>query len=280
MIWCWPWVAAACAGLPGIGERPQSAVEPYLGLYRGSFETALTEDPADDLNYNPCEPTSGQECLTHHAPLTEILLELRRDADGQVRLTFFRTGEDLATRRPLDLLGRGCGTRLGGLASLESADGHRGAVATFPLTAENRICLGKLRPVSRHHVRLELHPGAAESKREIDVVIDRNVRDTNYLYVVEDGVRRRVRIDLDNTLRGDNGDRYRVCIEDDLGEYGRCVLTDREFRSFALPVPVPGGVAVNYTWWQELRPRLHRTRGRYEVVRYTGRFEPVVPGAF
>ena len=66
-----------------------------------------------------------------------------------------------------------------------------------------------------------------------------------------------------------------MCIENDLGEYERCVLTDREFRSFVLPVPVPGGMAVNYTFWQELSPRLRRTQGRYEVERYRARFEPL-----
>jgi len=150
-------------------------------------------------------------------------------------------------------------------------------VATFGLDADNRLCLGKLRPVSRPQVHLELHTRASADAGTpmVRVVIDKNVRDTNYLYVVEDGVRRRVRIDLDNTVHDDHMDRYRVCIEDDLGEYERCVLTDREFRSFALPLPVPGGVALNYTWWQELRPKLRRTEGRYVVERYVGHFEPV-----
>jgi hypothetical protein len=276
---------AACAGLQNpAGDVSHPDVEPFLGVYVGSFDSAQSEDPADDLNYNPCEPAADERCLTHHAPLADILLELHRQPGGEVLLTFFRSRDDRDAGRELDLLGRGCDTRLGSLESVDlvgrekarastAAEGSAYVLASFPLHAANRLCLGKLRPTSRHHLRLELHPATATGAARVRVVIDKNVRDTNYLYVVEDGVRRRVRIDLDNQLEDDDGERYRVCIEDDLGEYGRCVLTDREFRSFALPVPVPGGVAVSYTWWQELRPRLRRTQGLYVVERYVGRFE-------
>jgi hypothetical protein len=250
-------------------------MDPHLGVYHGSFDSALSDDPADDLNHNPCNPAGDLPCLTHHEPLADILLELRRQPDGNVSLAFFRDRNGLDAGRSLDLLGAGCGTRLGPLKSLEQVgDGpHRHLVASFPLTVENRLCLGKLRPISQHRVRLELAEVPEQHVPRIRVVIDRNVRDANYLYVTEDGIRRRVKIDLDNTVQEDH--RYRVCIEDDLGEYQRCVLTDREFRSFALPVPLPGGMGVNYTWWQELRPRLQRTQGRYAVEQYIGRFERV-----
>ena len=65
------------------------------------------------------------------------------------------------------------------------------------------------------------------------VAIDRSVVARNYLYVKEDGIERRVKIDLDNTEGTGRRARYRVCIEDDEGEYSRCVVTDRiaeEFR--------------------------------------------------
>jgi hypothetical protein len=270
------WLVAGCSGL-GPGSSPHPEVEPYLGAYRGSFDSAFTETPADDLNHNPCEPAEGRSCLTHDDPLTDILLELRRGPDGAVSLAFYRDEQHLAAGRTLDLLGRGCGTRLGPLASVkqQKAQDELHTVATFPLDTDNRLCLGKLRPVSRHQVNVEMrsHAGADAGAPMVRVVIDKNLRDTNYLYVVEDGVRRRVRIDLENTVHGVHRNRYRVCIEDDHGEYDRCVLTDREFRSFALPLPVPGGIALNYTWWQELSPRLRRTEGRYVVERYVGRFE-------
>ncbi len=275
-------LAALLAGCASTGER--AALEPYLGLYRGSFASALTEDPEDDLNFNPCDPRSGP-CLTHHRPLRNVLLELRASDRGAPAAQFFLSAAEREAGRTLDLLGAGCGTRIGDLQRLET---HRGPgslrhTLVFPLTAENRLCLGKLRPTSTHAIHVELHEptanGAAadtpSSGRFARVVIDKRVTDENYLFVVEDGVRRRVRIDLENRYDDDGRLRYRVCIENDFGEYDRCVLTDREFRRFAIPVPVPGGVAVNYTWWQELSPQLRRTRGRFAVERYTGRFDPV-----
>ena len=106
----------------------------------------------------------------------------------------------------------------------------------------------------------------------VEVAIDRAVTSQNYLYVKEDGVDRRVRMDLDNTQGKGRRAQYRICIEDDYGEFGRCVVTDKELKQFALPMPVPGGAAVNYTWWYDLFPNLKRTRGLYELEQYTARF--------
>ena len=63
-----------------------------------------------------------------------------------------------------------------------------------------------------------------------------------------------------------------MCIEDDAGDFGRCVVTDKELKQFGFPLPVPGGVAVSYTWWYELFPNLKRTRDLYELEQYTARF--------
>lgn len=272
---CLSTLLLGCSALQSPAPGPHAAIEPYLGVYRGSFDSALTEDPDDDLNHNTCRPGVDDPCPASQQPLDGILLALRRASNGAVTLAFFRDADDVAAGRPLDLLGAACGTTLGPLESLGPADGGAAhLIATFPLTAENRMCLGKLRPVSDHRVELRL-AGADAGAPSVEVVIDKNVRDDNYLYVVEDGVQRRVRIDLTGSLEEDPQKRYRVCVEDDLGEFERCVLTDREFRSFALPLPVPGGgVGVNYTWWQELTPKLRRTSGRYVVEQYVGRFVP------
>lgn len=270
-----------CALSTGERANPHPELEPYLGTYRGGFDSARTPTPDDDLNHNPCPEPRGQPCEVHHAPLDDVLLALERNAAGEIVAAFFWNESDLQQRRPLDLLGRGCGTRIGAITGLRREDGDSGSylVATFPIEADNRLCLGKLRPVSRHHLDVELHPSPHSDTALARVVIDRSLRDDNYMYVEEDGVRRRVRIDLANTVERDHQRRYRVCIEDDYGEYTRCVLTDRELRSFALPIPVPGGVAVNYTWWEELRPRLKRTSGRYLLEQYVGVFEPTGPAA-
>lgn len=262
-----------CAAVRPAGQHPDR-LDGYFGTYVGSFDSALTEDADDDLNYNPCNPDET-DCFNHHAPLADIVLTLERRNRNRVYLNFYRTLADRDAGRPLDLLGAGCGTRLGALESVTGDDGT--TTARFPLTTDNALCLGKLRPTSRHHVLVSLLGSNTTADRRLQVEIDRRVTDANYLYVKEDGVERRVKIDPDNTVREGFSARYRVCIENDLGEFERCVLTDRRFRSFVLPVPLPGGVAVNYTFWQELSPRLRRTQGRFEVDRYRAIFEPVEP---
>jgi hypothetical protein len=271
---------AGCAGIGMPGEGDNHRLDPFTGVYRGTFDSALTEDPADDLNFNPCDPAMS-DCRTHHAPLADVLLEVDRTSAGALRVRFFRSEADRAQGRPLDLLGDGCGTRLGPVAGprrVHDADGRRWT-ATVPLTVQNRVCLGRLRPTSEHELQLAWYEDHVRGQASADaerpslvVLIDRRVSDANHLYVEEDGVRRRVRIDLANTLEQGGNARYRACIEDELGEFGRCVMTDREFRQVLLPVPLPGGAAVSYTWWHQLTPRLRSTRGLYHLEQYRGHF--------
>jgi hypothetical protein len=264
---------AGCAGM-GAGGEAENASGTLAGTYRGSFDSALTADPDDDLNINPCNPATG-DCGSHQAPLADILVAVEPTGNSGLSLAFYRSADDRRRGRPLDLLGDGCGTRLGPITGLsrETGTDARRWTASVPLTARNRACLGRLRPTSEHALNLIWHHDpAGDAGRSLVVLIDRRVTDANHLYVVEDGVRRRVRIDLANRLEHDADVRYRVCIEDDLGEYGRCVMTDREFRQLLLPVPLPGGAAVSYTWWRQLTPRLRSTRGLYHLEQYRGRF--------
>jgi hypothetical protein len=264
---------AGCAGMSG----DRGATSELVGLYRGSFDSALTHDPADDLNFNPCE-RDHVDCQAHHAPLADILLEVVPATGGELTVVFYRSAADRDGGRPLDLLGSGCGTRLGPITEFNRVNGSDGQrwTGNVALTARNRLCLGRLRPTSEHALQLAWYQDHAEAPgRSLEVLIDRRVTDANYLYVEEDGVRRRVRIDRDNRLEQDGGTRYRVCIEDALGEYTRCVMTDRELRQVLLPVPLPGGAAVSYTWWHRLSPRLKSTRGLYHLEQYRGHFTAV-----
>lgn len=265
---------AALTGCAAATDRPALRTDPdaaILGVYRGSFATAQTEDPTDDLNYRQCDP-AAERCLGGDEPLVDVLLEVRRDPSGSVRLAFYRTPADLERGAALDLLGRGCGTTLGALviSARDSATGTK--VGRVPLAARNRLCLNRLRPTAAHELRAEFATDSVTGAASVDLLIDRDVRSANYLFVEEDGKRRRVRIDLDNTLDTATDTRYRVCIEDEVGDFSRCVMTDRELRRFVLPVPVPGGAALSYTWWYELVPKLKRTSGLQEVERYSGRF--------
>ena len=101
---------SGCATLGTNAAREHALVETFSGTYQGSFGSALTEDPADDLNYIPCD-SSRQRCLSTDAYLADILLDLSQDADGAVRLRFFRSLSDQRRGVELDLLGRGDGAR-------------------------------------------------------------------------------------------------------------------------------------------------------------------------
>jgi hypothetical protein len=273
-------LGALLAGCAGSGSAPgvsgnADGLDAYLGRYRGSFADVETADPTDDVNYNVC--AHGQERCLGDAPLADILLVLSRDADGRVRLGFLRPGIGGTADAPLDILGNGCGTTIGPLASVTRTKDTDGRSVVFPLDAANRLCLGKLRPTTDHEIRVTLALDAGGT-RVADARLDRAVASANYLYVTENKVRRRVRIDLDNTLDTGASRRYRVCIEDAVGDFTRCVLTDRERKDVLLPVPVPGGIAASYTWWYDLVPDLERTHGLYRVEAYAGRFEQVEPG--
>jgi hypothetical protein len=265
-----------CAGArPGV-RAAGDELDPYLGRYRGSFADVETADPTDDVNYNAC--AHGLERCLGDAPLADVLLVLWRDPDDAVRLRFVRPGRGGAPDAPLDILGSGCGTVIGPLAGMTRAEGGAGLVVGFPLDATTRPCLGKLRPTTTHEIRLTLATDSGGT-RTAEARLDRAVASANYLYVTENKVRRRVRIDLDNTLDTGASRRYRVCIEDDVGDFTRCVLTDKERKDVLLPVPVPGGIAASYTWWYDLVPDLERTQGLYRVEAYAGRFEQVEPAA-
>jgi hypothetical protein len=248
-------------------------LEPFLGLYEGSFTSALTADPDDDLNFNRCNPAT-RDCSLHSDPHIDILLDLTLDSKKKLNVGFYRSESQVRAGRQMDLLGRGCSSSVGGLEKLEQ--GKKGETvrwtARFGLQVENRACLGKLRPTSDHFVIVRGLIDDEVAEPRVEVAIDKRVTSQNYLYVKEDGVERRVRLDLDNTQGKGRRASYRVCIEDDLGEFGRCVVTDKELKQFAVPLPVPGGAAVNYTWWYDLFPNLKRTRDLYELEQYTARF--------
>jgi hypothetical protein len=260
---------------PGLVQA-RANIEPFLGLYEGSFASALSEDPDDDLNFNPCNPAS-RDCSIHQDPHIDILLSLSLDSKKKLVAGFYRSETQVRSGRQLDLLGRGCRSQVGRLEKL--SQGKRGEAilwsARFDLHVESRACLGKLRPTSEHFLLVHGVEDPESGEQHVLVTIDKAVSSQNYLYVKEDGKERRVKMDLDNTQGQGRRAQYRVCIEDDFGEFGRCVVTDKKLKSFALPMPVPGGAAVNYTWWYDLFPNLKRTQGLYEVTQYTARFELV-----
>ena len=262
------------AGVAPVAHADRKSESDYLRVYRGSFASALTPDPDDDLNFNRCDERVS-DCAEHADPLKDILLKIERDRRGQVRADFYRSSSDLEAGRALDLLGRGCGTRIGKIEDVKrhKAREEQGELtARFDLDVENRLCHGKLRPTSTHFMLVTLDRDPESGEPTAQVRIDKGVVSKNYLYIKEDGERRRVRMDLDNTQGKGRRARYRICKENALGEFNECVVTDKQLKNFGFPLPVPGGAAVSYTWWYDLYPNLKRTRGLYELEQYVGRF--------
>jgi|GEM_PF-3790892 len=261
----------AFVGCAGSGSHAgPDGVARFTGNYEGSFASALSAEISDDLN--ACD-SSSRECPEAHEPLVDIILRLGESSDGTLTAAFYQHPRD---QQPMDLLGRGCGTRVGKLQQLDSDSTlpDQKYTARFALIIENRLCAGRLRPTSTHHMLVKLFE-TADGERSAEVLIDKSVTSANYMYVKEDGVERRVRIDVDNSPENARRGPYRVCIQDDTGDYSRCVMTDKEMKQFFLPVPVPGGVAANYTWFYDLSPNLKRTRGLYKLEQYVGRFEAI-----
>ena len=180
-------LTALVAGCAGAGtDRREAELADFLGVYQGTFGSARTDDPGDDINYNPCD-VGRERCLGGDQPLVDVLLELRRDENGAVRLTFYRSVQARERGIELDLLGRGCATAIGPLADIASGTDGGGPIAAFPLTAGNRLCLNKLRPTSAHTIRVELGTEPDTGEPYVLVLIDKDVSSANYLYVMEAG---------------------------------------------------------------------------------------------
>ena len=165
-----------CAG-SGTGGIP-GGVDLFLGSYQGSFSTALSPQPEDDLNFEACA-AKAEGCEEPYNPLVDIVLRLSRDARGELAAGFYRNTD---SSMPLDLLGRGCGTRIDALERLtrNTTQVDQRYTARFTLRVDNRLCAGRLRPTSSHFVLLDLYE-SREHGRRIEVRIDKAVVDKNYL---------------------------------------------------------------------------------------------------
>jgi hypothetical protein len=260
-------------------------IEPWAGLYRGSFRSAVeTPWPDDDLNLNPCIP-ARQDCDVHQAPLANIYLRVSLGDDREPRLEFFYTREDVDRGRPLDLLGLGCGSTVGEALEFAAANTGDASAETRRWRVTFRLDTGQCRIGSSQSRERELDLVLAEEPEDgrplALVEIFRGLSDANYLYTVEGGERRRVRIMSPNVHGGGRGfeGKY-VCVEDAMGEYpqSRCTHVIRTREGFAVPLPTgEGGVSVLFGANTKYSIELKRTAGEYEAEHYTARFERAEP---
>jgi hypothetical protein len=258
-------------------------LEPWLGLYQGSFRSAVeTPWPDDDLNLNPCI-IGRQDCDVHQAPLANIFIRLSLDAERRPSVRFYYTRADLDQERPLDLLGIGCDSEVREALEFGAANTGPASDVARRWRVTFRLYTGQCRIGSSQSQERELDLILAEDEAAGGPValveIFRGLRDANFLYTMEDGERRRVRImspNVQGTGRGFEG-KY-VCVEDAMGEYpqSRCTHVIRTREGFAVPLPTgEGGVSVLFGANTRYSIDLKRTTGEYESEHYTARFEQV-----
>lgn len=262
------------------GEADKMA--PFTGLYQGSFRSAVeTPWPDDDLNLNPCVP-GRQDCDVHQAPLADIFIALSVDEERRPSLRFYYTREDVDAGRPLDLLGLGCGSEVREVLEFTKANTGEASTVDRRWRLTFRLHTGQCRIGSSQsrERELDLILGEASGGEPVALVeIFRGLIDANYLYTMEDGQRRRVRIMSPNVHGGGRGfeGKY-VCVEDAIGEYpqDRCTHVIRTREGFVVPLPTgDGGFSVLFGANTKYSIDLKRTAGEYEAEHFTARFERV-----
>ena len=283
------------------GCREESRLSPYLGAYYGGFDTAMTPDPADDLNPNECPPGEPREACdqAHGYPLDHLLMRLDINAHGELTVAFYRTREDYEQGRWM-YLSRGCQTTLAPASDyqMHAIDTRLDetqvlASARFPLQFGNRIlaCTNSARLGAGANPAMEmaLQVNPVTGARAVSLSLERSRRDGDYLYVEQDGEKIPVKLDL--RYLGTNGaEAHRLCaadgetrIENQDGVEAVCVMTGRKQWSIVLPVS-PYGPGITAFWGSTRSPKWYRSSGEPDIVSYHRavflpvQFEDMQPG--
>jgi len=275
-----------CALLIGLsGCRDGDELTPWLGPYYGGFDTAMTADPADDLNPNECPPGEDRALCrqAHGNPLSHLLMKLDRNEEGQLTLAFFRDRDDYEAGRAI-FLSEGCRTSVGPARDLqlfpvdESLDDTQLlATASFPLRFGSQLLActnsARLGAGSNPAMELALQGNPVSGASAISITLEKSRRDGDYLYVKKDGKKVPVKLDLQYVGAG-GGESRRLCaadgettIENKDGYESVCVMTGRKEWRIALPVS-PYGPGVTLFWGSTRSPKWYRTSGEPDVVDY------------
>lgn len=265
--------------------RDEHALAPYLGPWYGGFDTAMTADPADDLNPNECPPGDQRElCRSAHGnPMAHLLMKLDINSAGQLTLGFYRSQEAYEQDKPI-YLSEGCRTSLAPASDyqLHAIDKDLDetqllATATFPLQFGNRILActnsARLGAGANPAMELALQVNPVSGASAVSLSLERSRRDGDYLYVKKDGEKVPVKLDL-RTVGTDKSEARRLCtadgettIENKDGYEAVCVMTGRKKWSVVLPLS-PWGPGVTALWGSTRSPKWYRTSGEPDVVTY------------
>jgi hypothetical protein len=108
-----------------LSARNSALIEPFLGDFLGSLNTAETPSPYDDLNHNLCggpdHPCRDEydNPTPHLSPLANVIFRVSRDSDGRIQASIFQTTEQYRNNRPIDLIGQYCDSSIGHLAEYD-----------------------------------------------------------------------------------------------------------------------------------------------------------------
>lgn len=267
------------------GCREEGRLQPYLGPYYGGFDTAMTADPADDLNPNECPPGESRDVCdqAHGDPLAHLLMQLGMNAGGELTVAFYRNRDDYEQGRWM-YLSRGCQTTLAPASDyqLHTLDKELDetqllATARFPLHFGNRILActnsARLGAGASPAMEMALQVNPVTGARAISLSLERSRRDGDFLYVEQDGQKIPVKLDL-RYLGTDGAEARRLCaadgetkIENKDGYEDVCVMTGRKKWSIILPIS-PYGPGVTAFWGSTRSPKWYRTEGEPDVVTY------------
>lgn len=219
---------------------------PFAGFYQGAFDTAITADPLDDMNTNPC-----RDCAEHGAPLQDIYLQVAIGDKGKPAISFHREVDGPA----IDLLGQYCHSQIGPLASLESERGegkdsgeqyrvHRAVYAFDPGRCSRNIAQNK-----DPELTLSLLQNETRGMHFARVQIDKDLRRVVSL-TAKNREGERVPVQSNPADYGkDRRETRSYQYENEMGETTGMRSNVTETRSFALPVALGGYVGANLTWW-------------------------------
>ena len=267
------------------GCRDEDRIAPYLGSYYGGFDTAMTIDPADDLNPNECPPGEDRVlCRSSHGnPLSHLLMQLGQNTAGELTIAFYRNEEDYEAGRAM-YLSEGCRTTLGPaedlkLHTIDDAldETQLLATANFPLQFGNTMLActnsARLGAGKDPEMTLSLQVNPVSGASAISILLEKSRRDGDYLYVKKDGEKVPVKLDL-RYIGTEADEARRLCtadgettIENKDGVEALCVMTGRKKWRVVLPLS-PYGPGVTALWGSTLTPTWYRTSDEPDIVTY------------
>ena len=247
-----------------VPKRYRDELVTLVGSYHGSWD-------ADD-------PDAGQYGISHDQ-LGNIVAQLDIDERNRLQLQFFAITEDDRIGSPVDLLGRGCNSRVGSLLEiavdtmkLEGSERFTRLSAVFAL--DTGRCRSRVDTTGNPSLRLELTEDPAGNNDALLLSVLRTITVKNQLYAetAEGWVKVSANVTEGGTLYNP---KLEYCYEDFDGKEF-CFERSKERKDLLIPVPLPGHTGVFYGWHTVREPKIKHQR---ETTReyHKGEFRRIPP---